>query len=41
MEWVDGVKLSEQDTITAQGLDIIKLVDIGIQCSLRQLLEHG
>ncbi|KAL2608261.1 hypothetical protein R1flu_026834 [Riccia fluitans] len=41
MEWVEGIKLSEQAKITAQGLDIIKLVDIGIQCSLRQLLEHG
>ncbi|CAM6083702.1 unnamed protein product [Calypogeia fissa] len=41
MEWVDGVKLSEQEIIQKQGLDIIKLVDIGIQCSLRQLLEHG
>jgi aarF domain-containing kinase len=30
-----------QEAIARQGLDIIKLVDIGINCSLRQLLEHG
>jgi len=41
MEWVDGIKLSDQETIAAQGLDILHLVDVGIQCSLRQLLEHG
>eukprot|EP00850_Spirogloea_muscicola_P016873 SM000140S00622 [mRNA] locus=s140:349317:356585:+ [translate_table: standard] len=41
MEWVDGVKLSEQKQIEAQGLSVISLVDTGIQCSLRQLLEHG
>lgn len=41
MEWVEGTKLSEQARIEKQGLNILKLVDTGIQCSLRQLLEHG
>ncbi|KAH9548317.1 hypothetical protein CY35_11G082400 [Sphagnum magellanicum] len=41
MEWVEGVKLSEQQIIEEQGLNILQLVDTGIQCSLRQLLEHG
>jgi len=41
MQWIDGVKLSAQDEIKAQGLDVLNLVDIGIQCSLRQLLEYG
>lgn len=41
MEWVEGIKLSEQARIEKQGLNILKLVDTGIQCSLRQLLEHG
>jgi len=41
MDWVDGIKLSDQEAIAAQGLDILELVDIGIQCSLRQLLEAG
>ena len=41
MEWVQGTKLSEQDSLRAQGLDVLQLVDTGIQCSLRQLLEFG
>lgn len=41
MEWVDGVKLNEQITIERQGLKVLDLVTIGIQCSLRQLLEYG
>ncbi|XP_062164597.1 protein ACTIVITY OF BC1 COMPLEX KINASE 3, chloroplastic [Alnus glutinosa] len=41
MEWVDGVKLNEQDAIERQGLRVLDLVNTGIQCSLRQLLEYG
>jgi len=41
MEWIDGTKLSDQESLAAQGLDVLKLVDSGIQCSLRQLLEFG
>ncbi|XAR64316.1 Cadmium-transporting ATPase [Bertholletia excelsa] len=41
MEWVDGVKLSEQDAIERQGLKVVDLVNIGIRCSLKQLLECG
>ncbi|GMH27379.1 hypothetical protein Nepgr_029222 [Nepenthes gracilis] len=41
MEWIDGVKLNEQDTIERQGLKVLDLVNTGIQCSLRQLLEYG
>uniref|UniRef100_A0A5B7BPR4 Protein kinase domain-containing protein n=1 Tax=Davidia involucrata TaxID=16924 RepID=A0A5B7BPR4_DAVIN len=41
MEWVDGVKLNEQDAIERQGLKVLDLVTTGIQCSLRQLLEYG
>uniref|UniRef100_A0A2P2K2E6 Putative aarF domain-containing protein kinase At1g79600ic n=1 Tax=Rhizophora mucronata TaxID=61149 RepID=A0A2P2K2E6_RHIMU len=41
MEWVDGVKLNEQDAIEKQGLKVLDLVNLGIQCSLRQLLEYG
>lgn len=41
MDWIDGVKLNEQEAIKGQGLKLIDLVNIGIQCSLRQLLEHG
>ncbi|CAL9108865.1 unnamed protein product [Musa acuminata var. zebrina] len=41
MDWVNGVKLSEQETIEKQGLKLLDLVNIGVQCSLRQLLEYG
>eukprot|EP01018_Ginkgo_biloba_P031849 Gb_35844 [translate_table: standard] len=41
MDWVDGVKLNEQEAIERQGLKLLELVNTGIQCSLRQLLEHG
>ncbi|KGN65997.1 protein ACTIVITY OF BC1 COMPLEX KINASE 3, chloroplastic [Cucumis sativus] len=41
MEWVDGVKLNEQEAIEKQGLKVLDLVNTGIQCSLRQLLEYG
>ncbi|XP_042017040.1 protein ACTIVITY OF BC1 COMPLEX KINASE 3, chloroplastic-like [Salvia splendens] len=41
MEWVEGVKLSEHEAIERQGLRVLDLVNTGIQCSLRQLLEYG
>ena len=41
MDWIDGTKLSEQEELKRQGLDVLQLVDTGIQCSLRQLLEFG
>ncbi|EIE23034.1 ABC1-domain-containing protein [Coccomyxa subellipsoidea C-169] len=41
MEWVDGVKLTDKAAMAAAGLDIIDFVDVGIECTLRQLLEHG
>ncbi|XP_026388510.1 protein ACTIVITY OF BC1 COMPLEX KINASE 3, chloroplastic-like [Papaver somniferum] len=41
MDWVNGVKLNEQEAIEGQGLKVLDLVNTGIQCSLRQLLEYG
>tara|TARA_B110000459_G_C16601625_1_gene491359 strand:- start:150 stop:2216 length:2067 start_codon:yes stop_codon:yes gene_type:complete len=41
MDWIQGTKLSEQESLKEQGLDVLQLVDTGIQCSLRQLLEFG
>ena len=41
MEWIAGTKLSYPEKIIAQGIDASELIDSGIQCSLRQLLEHG
>jgi predicted unusual protein kinase regulating ubiquinone biosynthesis (AarF/ABC1/UbiB family) len=41
MEWITGMKLTQLDAIKAQGIDATHLIDVGVQCSLRQLLEHG
>lgn len=41
MEWIDGVKLTDKAAMAAAGLDIIDFVDVGIECTLRQLLESG
>lgn len=41
MEWVTGTKLNQPQLIQAQGIDPRYLVNVGVQCSLRQLLEHG
>ncbi|MBD2464117.1 AarF/ABC1/UbiB kinase family protein [Oscillatoria sp. FACHB-1407] len=41
MEWITGTKLTQPAAIRAQGVDAAYLIDVGVQCSLRQLLEHG
>ena len=41
MEWITGTKLTQLDEIREQGIDATHLIDVGVQCSLRQLLEHG
>jgi predicted unusual protein kinase regulating ubiquinone biosynthesis (AarF/ABC1/UbiB family) len=41
MEWIDGVKLTNLDAVRALGFDPEDLVDVGVNCSLQQLLEHG
>ncbi|WP_017295907.1 ABC1 kinase family protein [Geminocystis herdmanii] len=41
MEWINGTKLTEIEEIQAQGIEATHLVEVGVQCSLRQLLEHG
>ncbi|HEY9764180.1 MAG TPA: AarF/ABC1/UbiB kinase family protein [Trichocoleus sp.] len=41
MEWINGTKLTNIEQLNAQGIDATHLIDIGVQCSLRQLLEHG
>ncbi|KAL5563728.1 hypothetical protein UlMin_033475 [Ulmus minor] len=40
-EWVEGAKINEQEAIEKQGLKLLELVNTGIQCSFRQLLEYG
>ncbi|WP_144875568.1 ABC1 kinase family protein, partial [Hyella patelloides] len=41
MEWVTGTKLTDIEKVQAQGIDATHLVEVGVECSLRQLLEHG
>ncbi|MEB3272487.1 MAG: ABC1 kinase family protein [Prochlorothrix sp.] len=41
MEWITGKKLTQIEAIEAEGGNVSHLVEMGVQCSLRQLLEHG
>jgi predicted unusual protein kinase regulating ubiquinone biosynthesis (AarF/ABC1/UbiB family) len=41
MEWIEGTKLTNIDALERKGIDATHLIDVGVQCSLRQLLEHG
>lgn len=41
MEWITGTKLTNLEAIKAKNIDAKYLIEIGVQCSLRQLLEHG
>ncbi len=41
MEWIEGVKLTDMQAVMANGIDAAYLVEVGVQCSLRQLLDHG
>ncbi|MEA5503437.1 AarF/ABC1/UbiB kinase family protein [Halotia wernerae UHCC 0503] len=41
MEWIKGTKLTHPTEIQSQGIDARYLVEVGVQCTLRQLLEHG
>jgi predicted unusual protein kinase regulating ubiquinone biosynthesis (AarF/ABC1/UbiB family) len=41
MEWIDGLKLTQPETLKAHGFEATDIIEIGVQCSLRQLLEHG
>jgi predicted unusual protein kinase regulating ubiquinone biosynthesis (AarF/ABC1/UbiB family) len=41
MEWIEGTKLTDIDKLTRKGINATHLIEVGVQCSLRQLLEHG
>ncbi len=41
MEWITGTKLTNIEEVQAKGIDATYLVEVGVECSLRQLLEHG
>ena len=41
MEWINGIKLTNLEGVQKLGIDPDKMIEIGVQCSLEQLLEHG
>ncbi len=41
MEWIDGVKLTSIKEVKKLGIDPDEMIEIGVNCSLKQLLEHG
>jgi predicted unusual protein kinase regulating ubiquinone biosynthesis (AarF/ABC1/UbiB family) len=41
LEWINGFKLTDTESIQAAGLDTDALIKIGVIAGLRQLLEHG
>ena len=41
MEWIDGIKLTNIEGVKKLGIDPDEMIEIGVQCSLEQLLEHG
>jgi predicted unusual protein kinase regulating ubiquinone biosynthesis (AarF/ABC1/UbiB family) len=41
MEWIDGTKLTDIEAVQEKGIDATHVIEIGVECSLRQLLEHG
>lgn len=36
-----GVKLTDKAAMDRQGFNLVDFVDVGVECTLRQLLEHG
>tara|TARA_Y100001933_G_scaffold215432_1_gene222120 strand:+ start:2443 stop:4299 length:1857 start_codon:yes stop_codon:yes gene_type:complete len=41
MEWIEGTKLTNLESVKNLGINPDKMIEIGVQCSLEQLLEHG
>tara|TARA_Y100001933_G_scaffold247606_1_gene280622 strand:- start:1792 stop:3645 length:1854 start_codon:yes stop_codon:yes gene_type:complete len=41
MEWIEGTKLTNLEDVKKLGIDPDEMIQIGVQCSLEQLLEHG
>lgn len=41
MEWINGLKLTQTEEIRDLGINARYLIEVGVQCSLRQLLENG
>ncbi|CAJ2643687.1 uncharacterized protein slr1919 [Trifolium pratense] len=41
MEWLDGIKLTDETSLSKASLNRRELIDQGLYCSLRQMLEDG
>ena len=41
MEWISGIKLTDKEAMADNGLDVVDFVTVGIECTMRQLLDHG
>ncbi|KAG2633443.1 hypothetical protein PVAP13_2NG268000 [Panicum virgatum] len=41
LEWIDGIKLTDAEGISKANLNRKRMIDEGLYCSLRQLLEEG
>ncbi len=41
MEWIDGIKLTNIDAVKKLGINPNEMIEIGVSCSLQQLIEHG
>jgi predicted unusual protein kinase regulating ubiquinone biosynthesis (AarF/ABC1/UbiB family) len=41
MEWIEGIKLTSVDKVRAAGFDSRHIIGVGVQCSLKQLLDYG
>ena len=41
MEWIDGIKLTNVLKVKEAGFDSREIIGVGVQCSLKQLLDHG
>lgn len=41
LEWINGFKLTQTNTIREAGLDPERIIQIGVTAGLQQLLEHG
>ncbi|KAG0574287.1 hypothetical protein KC19_VG250800 [Ceratodon purpureus] len=41
MKWIEGVKLTDEHGLRGYGMKAVDFVDLGVDCTMRQLLEHG
>lgn len=41
MEWVDGARLNDADSLASMGLEGKQFIDTLVQCTMRQMLDNG